>query len=450
MRQLGGWVLVSLAAVFTAPGAVAEGPADCQYVQVVDQCRKSLLVLDVGGDEILGRVALDEGAAGQFMPGGVDYASVPGYDDIYSFVAQGPFLHVVDLTRPSPWRTFDVAFDGGLPGIVLSRVHAADPVVVDSQPRYPLYAIGSLAGEPWLVLLDQEALLAEPLDPAAVLLSAGPIRQAGAGVGLDVAAGWPSAGGAIQEAYASVLDQPDGDYRLRFYRIPVGEDFSFEGFLDPWNDEGLPFDGSALRTNGLDYDGSGTQPFGVFQTSRVARNLSSGESSCTLAGDPTDVAVWGPGSAMEHADFLFVTSRNESGGDLLIGFPALECPDGNPASLTVALDGLPRALALSSVTSDTPWIYTANRYESITAVHLQLSSSSADGDRIDLLESFDVTVEGGCPYAVAIRDESFYECADFSSGNQEAKPPKVDCEADPEDPRCVKDLTQKGSGVEGE
>jgi len=448
MRRLGLAMLIVCVVGLAAPGGSAQEPEDCQYVQVVDACVYGVLVLDVGGNAVLNRIALNYGDAGSYAPGGVDYSTVPGYDELYSFVAQGPFLQVLDLTRTGPWRTFDTEGVGGLAGVSLHRLDAAGPVTVGSQTRYPLYAIGSVAGDPWFLVFDQEALLSDTLDPGAVLLAAGPVHTGCAdcpGIGLDVAAGGPPAEGGVQEAYASVLDTSDGDYRLRIHRIVIHEDFSFDVTLDPWNDEGLPFDGSAVRANGLDYDSSGTQPFGVFQTTSVVRNLSSGESSCPLAGHPTDVAVWGPGAAMEHPDFLFVTSRAPDGSDLLIGFPAGECPDGNPASLVLPLTGLPRALVLSSATSDTPWVYTANRYGLVTAVPVRLDSDPQDGDRIDLLETFDLPMSAACPYAVAIRNESYHQCVDFSQDGQTAKPPRIDCDEDPDDPRCAKDLADKGS-----
>jgi hypothetical protein len=257
------------------------------------------------------------------------------------------------------------------------------------------------------------------------------------GIGIDIAAGGVPAGGGAQEAFASVLDWVDGADRLRIYRIVLHHDLSLEVFLDPWNDEGVPYDGSAMRVNGLDYDSTGTQPFGVFQTTSVVRDLSDGESSCTLPGHPTDVAVWGPGSGMLNPNFHFVTAVTPVGSDFVLGFPAGGCPDGGAASLSYATDHVPRALALSSLTSNTPWVYAAHKNGLITGLQVAFSSDQIEGDRIDLLQSLSIPVSGG-PGAVAIRDETYDQCSPLHLIEivHEARPPRVDCDEDPEDPRC--------------
>jgi len=442
VRQLGSLILVVVVVLGLAgPALSQEDPTDCQYVLVVDEARKGVRILNVGEDAITGGVGLEADEAGDFAPLGVDFTTVPEYSDARAFVAQGPFLRVIDLTRWKPLFTLDVEGEFGLAGIRLTRLDAAEPVSVGSEIRYPLYATGSRAGTPWVLVLDQEALMASSTLSSA-LLAAGPVHadcEDCAGVGLDIAAGGPAASGGIQEAYVSVLDDSDAAQWLRIYRLVLHDDFSFSVSLDPWGDESLPFDGSAPRANGLDYDGTGTQPFGVFQTTAVVKDLSNGESSCSLSGHPNDVAVWGPVSEMEHPDFLFVTSVTPLGSDLILGFPAGGCPDGGAASLSFPVSGFPRALALNSVTSRTPWIYSAHRYGQISALNVRLSTDGETGDRIDVLESLVILVDGG-PAAVAIRDESHHECLDLGSWMpaQEARPPKVDCLEDPDDPRCAK------------
>jgi hypothetical protein len=452
MRLLLDSALILTLALATAGPAWSDDPEVCQYVVVIDEAQNGLCILNVGEQEGVGGVSLDWGDAGEYQAGGVDFTTVPGSSERITFVAQGPFVRVVDLTRPSPFINLDLDSQFGLTGIGLKRLDAAEPVSIGGVLRYPLYAAGSLAGLPWIVVLDQEALL-ERSTVSQALLFAGPLDPNGdeyAGVGLDVAAGGPPAGEGVQEAYVSVLEKPDQEQWLKIYRLVLHEDFSLDVSLDPWNDEGVPYDGSAPRANGLRYDRTGTRPFGVFQTTSVVKDLSNGESSCALSGHPNDVAVWGPDSGMESPEYLFVTSVTPLGSDLILGFPAGGCPDGGADTLSFPVSGFPRALALSSTTSSTPWIYTAHRFGQIGALNLALSSDS-EGDRIEVLESFFLPVNGG-PADVAIRDEAHQVCLEIYEWAWESDPrlPKVDCDEDPDDPRCKKYvLAAPGSGDDG-
>lgn len=428
---------------FAASVSLAERPLEpleCQYVHVVDPCQKKLFVFDVEPPQIQHGISLDGGDAGAFDPGGIDFATVPEYGADFSFVTQGWFLRVIDQTEDTPQRTVDLRDLPDLSDFWSLNVDAATPVLINSENRYPLYVVGGRAGEPWLAILDQEVLLAETLDPSALVLASGPLCLDGAecvGGAMDIATSGFLLGAGIQEAYASVFNVVDGLAYQQFYRVDLQVDFTFNVVLEPWNDEGEPFSASAPLALGVDYDGDGLQPFGVFQTSSVVADLTNGDSSCPLPGDPTDVAVWGPGSGLDNPFFHFVTSSDPGGPGLLLGFPAGECPSDSEEFLTLQVGGLPHALGLSSDTSSTPWVYTANKEHGISAVHLWISPDGSIGDRIRILDDsvLDLPFEG-CPARLSIRDEGVIDCADFPVG--EPKPPKVDCDVDPDDPRCSK------------
>lgn len=436
--------LVAVAAASVAFAVSPLPPLDCQYVHVVDPCQKKLLIYALGDDQPAYELSLDDDPAGQYDLGGIDFATVPEYGSSFVFVTQGPFLHVRHQALLALPRLVDLEQDLGLGGSWLFRVHAGEAVEIGSVLRYPLYAIGALSGEPWLLVFDQEALLAEALDPdaafdpAAALLASGPVCVDGvgcAGIGIDVAAGSSPAVGGVQGAYASVLNVADGSAYQRFYEITLHEDLTFDVSFDAANEEGLPFSASLALSLGLDYDSLGLQAYGAFQTSSVIADLSDGgDDSCPLPGDPTDVVVWGPGPGLEHDHFHFVTTNDPYGEDLLLGFPVGECPDGNESAIELQIGAMPQALAVDSDTSTTPWVYTVSRDHGITAFHLRLSSEAGEEDRIEVDGVLDIPVDG-CPYEVTIRDPSYRVCEDFPDGTP--KPPKVDCEEDPDDPRCA-------------
>lgn len=413
----------------------------CQYVAVTDGCSNVLRILETGSSANSWAVILYGGSLDLSAPTGVSFTTVPGEDE-YAFVAQGPYLHVIDIEEPYPAQTIPVSgLMFGSAELVLQRLEAAGPVTIGSETRYLLYVIGGKLGVPWLLIFDQELLLEDPLVWDDALLAAGPLCDDGEacdGAGVDIAAGGAAESGGIQEAFASVLDVSSPS-ALRFYRVVVHEDFSHDVFLDSWNDEGVGFDGIAQRVNGLDYDTTGTLPFGVFQTTSVVRSLSDGGSACAVSAHPTDVKVWGPGLDLEHPNFVFVSSAATDGSASLLGYPVGQCPDGTVATFELPFGGLPLALAVSSDTSDNPWIYAANREESILAAHVQMSHDAELGDRIDLLDWFEIPVEAGCPNDVAIRDESHEDCFVPDAPGSGSKPPSVDCLTYPDDPRCLDD-----------
>lgn len=433
----GALLVLVVLTIFGALSARPVAAAECQYAHVVDPCSKALLILGVEPPSLEHGIPLGQDEVGQCEPGGVDFSTVPGYAADYSFVTQGWFLRVIRQTAAEPWRTLDLRGIAGLSDLWLLNLEAAAPIPLEGENRYPLYAVGARSGQPWLVVFDQGALLAETLDPAALVLASGPVCVDGvdcAGVGVDVAVSGSLDGDGSQEAYASVLNITGGLGYQRFYRVDLHADATFDVVFDFWNEEGEPFSASAPLALGVDYDGGGLQPFGIFQTSSVVADLDDRTASCALPGDPTDVAVWGPDSDLKHPYFHFVTSSDPSGPDLLLGFPAGGCPYDDGGYLVLPVGGLPHAVAVSSDTSTTPWVFTANKEQGISAVHLSISSEGG----VDLVEVLGDSVPHidleGCPARLSIRDEAYTSCP-FLYG--EPKPPKVDCLVDPDDPRCV-------------
>jgi hypothetical protein len=209
--------------------------------------------------------------------------------------------------------------------------------------------------------------------------------------------------------------------------------------LDPWNDEGVVFAGAAHRSIGLDFDRTGLVPFGLFQTTARDSNLLTGEDSCVLAGDPTDVEVWGPGSSQDT--YQFVTSRDASGDHLLV-FPLDRCPtSGASKTLTLPTGDYPRGIGIGSDTEDRLWVYTANKNHGITAVEIELTGSGPS-----VLQTLDIPF-AGCPMDIAFRDASITVCNAFEDQPDGAEPgqsPGIDDPADPEqcppdstDPNCI-------------
>ena len=439
MRTRAFMIFVAMLAIAIAVPAADE---ECQVVGVLDPCSMALDLLYVGGYAPTSSVGLAQEEAAGREPYGFAFATVPEYAEFFSFVAQGGLLRIVDIRKTEPVKTIDLASELDLPPLTLMRLHAAGPVNLEVNPTYPLYATGTQEGAPWLWILDQEKLLGQPSGWSSALLASVPLSagyESYSGIGVDVAVGGTTVEGGIQEAYVSALHWVDGSYRLQIYRVVVYTDLSVSVFLDSSNDEGVPVSGSAILVNGLDFDGGGTIPFGVFQTTAVVRNLSTGADACTLPGDPNDVTVWGPApEEMDHSHFLFATSSSPEGVGRLLGYPAGECPDGGLASLEISYAGHPRALASSSDTSTSPWIYVADREGKILAVNVAIGST-LDGDRIDVLEVLDIPVSGGCPWEVAIRDESYFEC-ELIPLLPDPGGPSLDCDGeDADDPRCDED-----------
>ena len=340
MCRITAVVLCVVAVTISIP---ARSEAPCQYAHVIDPCAKKAFVLNAGETEATCFVTLDQGPAGAYEPRAVDHATLPRQGAFCSFVSQGPFLRVIspyyiDLSGYDPevglgpTGTVDLAAELGLAGIELAGLHAAGPAEIDGRTRYLLYAAATLRGatdQPWIVVFDQELLAPAAFDPANSLWAAIPLCPAGSaceGQAIDVAAGARLPDGS-QELFVSLLVPVEGQPVQRFLRVVFQASGAHEVSLDPWNDEGLPFDGSEPGALGLEYESLGLTAHGVFQTSSVVSDLHDGSRSCELGpGDPTDVAVWGPGAELDDAYVQFVTVSSGSEEGSLFGYPESVCP----------------------------------------------------------------------------------------------------------------------------
>lgn len=430
-------------------------PTDCRYLHVVDPCQGELLVFDRGESIERHSIPLSSGPPGIYEPNGVDFATVPENRATFSFVTQGPYLRVIDHNRLQPWRTIDVDLQLGVDGMYMTKIEAGPAVDIDGETAYPLYITGRLThpgySEPVVVVLDQEALLADELNLSQVLIATVPVCTDGIeclGTGLDIAVGAALSGGDVrQQAYVSVLNMPsDGTKRHRFYRIDWGTDGVFQVGLNPVNDEGVPFDGLGHRSIGLDYDESGQRPFGVFKTLGVVSDLLDGTATCPIVGDATDIEVWGPGTDGPASRIHFVTSL-AAGGDVLLAFPEGECPDGDGDDLEIPVGDFPRALAIESSDEGEIWIYTANKDHGISAIRIRIG---ADGS-LTLEETIDIPF-GGCPSDVTFRDPDLDTCDpfDIEPGNSEPDGPEPPdpCPPGSTDPACIPDCPDGGCQIQ--
>jgi hypothetical protein len=226
---------------------------------------------------------------------------------------------------------------------------------------------------------------------------------------------------------------PDGVKHHRFYRIDWGTDGVFHVALDPWNDEGVPYVGLGHRSTGLDFDETGQRPFGLFKSLGVVTDLHDGTSTCPIVGDATDIEVWGPGTDGPASRIHFVTSL-AAGGDVLLGFPEGECPDGDGDDIEIPVGDYPRALAIESSNESEIWIYTANKDHGVSAVRVQIG---ADGS-LSVEQTIDIPFEG-CPSDVTFRDPSLDVCVRYGDSDQEPggpEPPPA-CPPGSTDPACI-------------
>ena len=419
---------------------------DCPYLHVVDACQGDLQVYIRGEVGKRHAIPLTDGIYGLFEPNGVDFATTPDERANYSFVTQGPFLRIIDQRLEHVWRSVDVELDLDVPGLYMTKIEAGPPIGVDGDTVYPLYVSGRLVHpgytEPVVVVLSQHALLANPLNLSQLLIAVVPICPGGGecrGTALDVAVGAALSGGDVrQQAYVSVMDvPPDGTRRHRFYRIDWGTDGLFRVGLDPWNDEGVPYDGLGHRSTGLDFDESGQRPFGLFKTLGVVTDLLDGTATCPIVGDATDIEVWGPGTDGPSSRIHFVTSL-AAGGDVLLAFPEGECPDGDDDDLEIPVGDFPRALAIESSDEAEIWVYTANKDHGLSAVRIRID---ADGS-LTLEQAIDIPL-AGCPSDVTFRDSDLSSCATIQGDPDQdpggPDPPPDPCPPGSTDPACIEE-----------
>jgi len=231
----------------------------------------------------------------------------------------------------------------------------------------------------------------------------------------------------------------ESGYRGRF---DWGTDGVFRVALDPWNDEGVPYDGLGHRSTGLDYDETGQRPFGLFKNLGVVTDLQDGTATCPIVGDATDIEVWGPGTNGPALRIHFVTSLT-AGGDVLLGFPEGECPDGDGDDIEIPVGDFPRALAIESSDEGEIWIYTANKDHGISAVLVRID---ADGS-LTQQQTIDIPF-GGCPSDVTFRDPALDSCTAFDDQSNPSEPggpdPPDPCPPGSTDPACIEECPEGG------
>jgi hypothetical protein len=421
---------------------------------VVDPCEKRVVILPVGDDAGAYQVHLDEGPAADYEPSAVALATVPGSGDFKAIVAQGHYLHTIDYSMSNTDGTIDdiqtIDILEAIPGFPLFEVnalYAADPIELDGETYYLLYLAGTFSGtdsQAAVFVFDQEVLLNWPYDPDPLIMAGFPLGTAGEAV--DVAVGATTEGGHKQEAFASVLNVEGENLVQRFYRITVEDGQTASASLDPWNDEGIPFTGTEPGSLGLDFDSLGLEAHGAFQTSRIVADLYTGESTCDLMYDPTDVAIWGPDSWGGHVQFTTVS--NQIGQGALLGYADGVCPYGGEGALTMAVDSRPLSLALSSDTGDSPWVYTAFGSGSVLAIQVSIVADET-GAAITVLDQFPVDTDG-CPSDIVIRDPAYNGCVRGKYGDpgppddeEENCPTTKYCKLHPTDPLCISTLCAK-------
>ena len=460
MRRLQTAVLLVAVLIMTSP----TWPEDdiCHYVHVLDRCGKRVVIMPTGDIEEAHLVALDEGPAAVYGPGGLALATVPGWEQFWAFATQGPYLHVIDYSNyyedpakaVKPIRTMGLVEDLGWPEVHLTGVAAGDAITINGKTIYPLYVVGYVPGaitHPYVMIFDQEAVLDGPLLLNKVLMAAGYLDHLddSGGTAIDVTVGATLDGGHKQVAFASVLSG-SGLLVQQFHTITVEDGVGMRTEIEPWNDEGVLFAGSEPDAIGLDYESLGLDASGVFQTSSTVGDLETGAQSCELGpGDLTDVATWGPDPALANQYMQFATASNGSEVGILLGYPEGVCPYSDPpvirpGALVLPIGSRPLALSLSSRTSNPFWLYTANASGTVTARELFVYSDPTNGDSIAVIGQFNKPLEG-CPSAIVFRDEALGECMAQFYGDPPGPRPDPDdpddpttkyCRDNPDDPAC--------------
>lgn len=450
MRRLSLVILLLTVFILATP---ARSQDVCQYAHVVDPCNKRLVILPVGDFSGAYQVWLNEGPAADYEPRGLALSTLPDYEESWAFIGQGPYLHVISYWRSNDdgtigiFDTIDLAADlpWGLPAIEITGLYAADPIEINGETYYLLYVVGNKPGpvpEPWVMVFDQDELLYGSYEPEPLLLVAFQLGEIG-GTAVDVAVGATTDGGHRQEGFVSVLG---ADFTHRYYRLILEDGVGLYFTLDPWNEEDvLWFDGIEPDSLGLDFDSLGLEAHGVFQTSSVVTDLYTGESSCDLLDYPTDVAIWGPDSWGGYVHFVTAVGGGQTG--TLLGYAEGVCPYRSykpkmidPDALVRTTEARPLSLALSSDTSDSPWVYTANASGSVGAFQVTIVADET-GATIGV-DSMEEVITEGCPASVTIRNPAYTACV--TGGMGDPRPPSCPtpkyCVDNPDSPICIGDL----------
>ncbi len=435
--------VVSIGALALAALVGAGRPAEaCQYVEVLDECRNFVYVYEAGGTEVVQRVDLSDGGSHRLT--GVVFSTIPGLTDRVAFVTQGRYVRALHhpLTGDAYVHTTrDLESAAAVPGFRATAIAAARPLVVDGGAvQHALYVVGNAQGIPYYVVIVQGALL-QDLPAADVVLAAGQLCTSPGcmGAAVAVAVGSTAPDGAAEEAYASVWATVGSMRKQRFYRLarPASAQGPFALSLDAAN-EGVRFTGTSHRRLGVAFDPAAQLPIGVFQSEKKLGNLRTGQKTCALGGEPTDVALWNPMDGSAMAPQQLVVYQSATGG-LLSMAAAMSCagPFGNGGS-TVPTAYRPVALALSSPSAAPFWAYTLG-FTGAPVAHRFDRVVDAFGDRLVhattlVPDKSRFSMDDGCLVDVAIGSpvEAPDVCPEPTCGDCPASP--IPCCLDPDDP----------------
>jgi len=333
--------------LFGAIALLATGSAlasvTCHYIQITDSCANRLWVYAKASNSSSVTYWRSISLGGYVLPSGVALSTVPG--SLHSFVTDGEALHVVLFTKdknPVVYTRYPDELTG-ISGLKLQKVAAARPVKTDEggtqDPQYALYVVGHApyAGgwQPYLIVLDQEALIAGASSAAQLVLGTTPLCDPPGckGKSLDIAVSGPqvaeeefSPDASTQFAYASVIfDEGSGVERQAFARITRtnAAHGPWSVTVDPQDVDPATWEGSVTRVGGVAFENDGNDAYGVFQSSGAYTRLGGGP-SCAIAG-PLDVAMLGPVNSLAGT-IGFVSSAEVGSSEGKLTAIAGDCP----------------------------------------------------------------------------------------------------------------------------
>lgn len=402
----------------------------------------------------LATVSLGSGAWSAHEPSSITFSTHPKSDHNTSFVTQGGYIHVIENHDVSPWRSLPLADICGV-DFLINDLAVAPAGIVDPVTGGNVYwtlAVGSRdAGthqEPHFALINQLDLIETDADNFPIVVQ-GSICDGGgtcSGTATRVTArNLPS--GSV-EFHVSIVDpQPGTNNAQRIVRLEIAPDGSFSSAMV--DDDDVPFGGNVPRQQGLDYDLNGDH-YATYQTQSEIVDVATGTSSCSLAGDPTSMATWGPQSSGTLLGTYHFITLDDNGNDALVGVPAGACP-GSPGSISLPLGLDARAVAISSREDNRFWIYAGTRGGTLYRYDFVLAQGSGVSHFPWVMSS--VSRSSDCVVDITIERVPTMGCGESHCGLADCDPGD-DCEFDPDlNPHCTDttppsdDRTPPGGGV---
>lgn len=212
-----------------------------------------------------------------------------------AFVTQGRFVRVVDVaTRTVLASRIDVAQLLGLPDIDLTACAAAAPRSFQSGTslvtRSHLFVAGNLpGGAAYWAVLDQRSLIA---GNGTALVDSGRLHSIAAV--LDAAALDATQGDSQQRAWFTLIEKSGGSEALLNIPLSLPVDAAQPASLGPAEVLALPTSGLPLEGVGVGVSLEGQLPIQPGFVTGQLTHLETG-ASCVVPGNPTQLAVHGPG-----------------------------------------------------------------------------------------------------------------------------------------------------------